>query len=838
MSTAKLSPSIERLHRHLDSDVLDMLEALAARGFTLEPEESEFRFHVKGTAVGEPLTDPEEVAEAARAYHAGQVAAPVMEEPNREEDEQNLKERLVSLLGEKGVAVRTETPGVVAAERGIFTFKCGADERTVYNALDDATRARIRSPYPDAQSYLLLCCVPVKAIPAIQRVVDASPVKAAEWEEWESFPFNLADLLPTLAETIHTEIEAVETLPQFQALINSHALQAVMDGELDPERRFTLHDTEGLRQALVECAVRLGMTVKEEADDETESPFFETKGVPSPGSSIIVTTPAEDVARQVAKESGTTGASHDRADQSAPYLTWLPVENVNAEGGTQTRVAGLSLAKVEEYKERQADGQQAPPVVVFFDGTTYWLGDGFHRYAATVERKQNVIRAEVRPGTRDDAIMWNIRANSDHGVSYTPADKRNAVELLINNPKWAHMPNREMARTCGVTHTFVGNVRERLTGSRTPPEVTVQRGDSSYTLSTANIGASRRDDADLAPEAHSSPAEAPPEATEDSHAQPEASIAAATTEASLKESPAVKSSASGSPHERLIGQLRQAGLNGLSYDEAVALGIDRETVEVAKNCQFVEQLPTGRLLYMWKPDDIVAAIREHGPLSRLDLEDLGCQSYTINSAKTDGLITQGKGGKFEIAGEAQATPAVSPQAQQPKPDPYTAIEGRLKGRALVVTRTFMPKGLGVQITVNLSGADATDALNSRLYPAKQMWPGIGDEELELIYQRLDAEAAKKKAAKKKAAARKPETPKQTTGKGWDKSPLNPANFRKGSKVCVMHAGKESVGKVVGPSSKDNRKLRVNVGGVTVEHFPSQFLPLRGGTKKSTAKKGK
>lgn len=48
------------------------------------------------------------------------------------------------------------------------------------------------------------------------------------------------------------------------------------------------------------------------------------------------------------------------------------------DGGTQPRAA-INLDVACEYGDAMKSGAKFPPVVAFYDGTDYWLADGFHR---------------------------------------------------------------------------------------------------------------------------------------------------------------------------------------------------------------------------------------------------------------------------------------------------------------------------------------------------------------------------------------------------------------------------------------------------------------------------
>src|SRR5215207_11626412 len=100
----------------------------------------------------------------------------------------------------------------------------------------------------------------------------------------------------------------------------------------------------------------------------------------------------------------------------------LALKTIRTDGGTQPRAA-LNQDRVGEYADDMARGDEFPPVTVFYDGADYWLADGFHRYHARATRHPD-IEAEVRQGTRRDAILFSVGANASHGMRRTNEDKR------------------------------------------------------------------------------------------------------------------------------------------------------------------------------------------------------------------------------------------------------------------------------------------------------------------------------------------------------------------------------------------------------------------------------
>lgn len=137
----------------------------------------------------------------------------------------------------------------------------------------------------------------------------------------------------------------------------------------------------------------------------------------------------------------------------------LPSNIIRIDGGTQSR-AQLDPQAVADYSESVAGGAVFPPVVVFFDGSEYWLADGFHRMAAFTQAGSDQIDVEIRQGTRREAILYSVGANEDHGLRRTNEDKRRAALTLLNDEEWKQWSDREIARRCNVSDRFVNNLRQ------------------------------------------------------------------------------------------------------------------------------------------------------------------------------------------------------------------------------------------------------------------------------------------------------------------------------------------------------------------------------------------
>jgi ParB-like chromosome segregation protein Spo0J len=136
----------------------------------------------------------------------------------------------------------------------------------------------------------------------------------------------------------------------------------------------------------------------------------------------------------------------------------LSISKIRLNGGTQTREA-INYNVVEEYTERYREGLEMDPVGVVYDGQEYWLYDGFHRVSAAQSAHLDEINVEVKNGDREYAVWLAAAANAKHGLKRTNADKRRAVTSVLALGSFAGKSDREIAEHCGVSHTFVAELR-------------------------------------------------------------------------------------------------------------------------------------------------------------------------------------------------------------------------------------------------------------------------------------------------------------------------------------------------------------------------------------------
>lgn len=137
----------------------------------------------------------------------------------------------------------------------------------------------------------------------------------------------------------------------------------------------------------------------------------------------------------------------------------LTLDKIDIYGGTQARVETNDDA-INSYADEMLAGAVFPPISVFYDGAKYWLADGFHRFLAAQRNEADSILADVHEGSRTDALRYALGANATNGVYRSNADKRNAVEIALE--EWPNMSNSVIAELCRVSADLVRRSRTAM----------------------------------------------------------------------------------------------------------------------------------------------------------------------------------------------------------------------------------------------------------------------------------------------------------------------------------------------------------------------------------------
>jgi hypothetical protein len=97
------------------------------------------------------------------------------------------------------------------------------------------------------------------------------------------------------------------------------------------------------------------------------------------------------------------------------------------------------------------------PIEVYFDGSVYWVGDGFHRALAYEKAHKDRVPALVREGGWQLARQHALGANAKHGLPRSRKDLRHAIALAFTD--YPTLSDRAIAKICYTTHQTVAACR-------------------------------------------------------------------------------------------------------------------------------------------------------------------------------------------------------------------------------------------------------------------------------------------------------------------------------------------------------------------------------------------
>jgi hypothetical protein len=141
----------------------------------------------------------------------------------------------------------------------------------------------------------------------------------------------------------------------------------------------------------------------------------------------------------------------------------LNLLNIRIDGGTQARNK-LNQDVVKEYAEHMREGDLFPPLIVYHDGSEYWLVDGFHRLFGYRANGVTSAECDVRTGTLREAILFSKGANGGNkrGLPASPEDNRTSIIWMLNDDEYQKWPNTAIAKHIGVSSMTVGRIKSSI----------------------------------------------------------------------------------------------------------------------------------------------------------------------------------------------------------------------------------------------------------------------------------------------------------------------------------------------------------------------------------------
>jgi hypothetical protein len=185
------------------------------------------------------------------------------------------------------------------------------------------------------------------------------------------------------------------------------------------------------------------------ADDDPTAP------TETPEPSETAADAAEPAARPAVAEQVTP------ADQpSGRRLVRLRLDEIVLHPALQVRPIDEAVAR--EYAEHLAELPPSEAMVI--DGRAH-LTDGRHRHRAHELGRAVDMPVFISDGTMDEARLFVAQADSRVGLRRTREAKRAAVALALDTEVGKCWSDRELAQHCGVSHTFVAQVRRAVVGN-------------------------------------------------------------------------------------------------------------------------------------------------------------------------------------------------------------------------------------------------------------------------------------------------------------------------------------------------------------------------------------
>ena len=175
---------------------------------------------------------------------------------------------------------------------------------------------------------------------------------------------------------------------------------------------------------------------------------------------------------------------------------------IRIDGDTQAREA-LSQEKVAEYAELMKDGVVFPPIEVFFDGSDYWLVNGFHRYFAAKKNGLVSIEVIIHIGTLEEAQLFSCGTDKGNGLSWNTKDRWRNIMRMLKHPVWGLWTNAEIARHVGCSKMTVGRVKASMQEPETQTKKKYRdKHGKEQVIQTKNIGRQKEKEKEDDGEAH------------------------------------------------------------------------------------------------------------------------------------------------------------------------------------------------------------------------------------------------------------------------------------------------------------------------------------------------
>lgn len=136
------------------------------------------------------------------------------------------------------------------------------------------------------------------------------------------------------------------------------------------------------------------------------------------------------------------------------------LEELGIDGDTQFREEQLNMAQVKNLMSLMEDDIELDPIEARFDGTTYWVSNGFHRIEAATRLQLETIKVNYKPGTLEDAQVDAMAANKSNGLPRSNETRRNQIMAAFKHEETKEWSNSRIAKHIGVAVSTVSAMRD------------------------------------------------------------------------------------------------------------------------------------------------------------------------------------------------------------------------------------------------------------------------------------------------------------------------------------------------------------------------------------------
>lgn len=161
----------------------------------------------------------------------------------------------------------------------------------------------------------------------------------------------------------------------------------------------------------------------------------------------------------------------------------MRVEKVEAERAKERQLAALKQNAVpQKVAERDEVRGDARAIAAAKTGANHTYISNAKKLAK--EAPDVAEAADIRQGTRRDAVLFSVGANASHGLRRTNEDKRRAVTVLLSDEEWNKWPQAKIA-----ARVYVNQLSKEVSSKRLQDTVrTAERYGVTYEIDTSNIG--------------------------------------------------------------------------------------------------------------------------------------------------------------------------------------------------------------------------------------------------------------------------------------------------------------------------------------------------------------